>query len=82
MSVKPIGEVESRRMLRDIFLIFGGFALILVIILTVAYLHYLSSPQKNFYITFGGDLTFTDDSKSTWLIDDHQDNHEKFLQLH
>ena len=82
MSVKPIGEVESRRMLRDIFLIFGGFALILVIILTVAYLHYLSSPQKNFYITFGGDLTFTDDSKSTWLIDNREDNHVKLLQVH
>lgn len=78
----PIGKKESLKMLKYIFLIFGTSALIIVVVLSLAYSQYLSSPQKNFYMTFGGDLTFTDDSKSTWLIDNREDNHEKLLKVH
>lgn len=79
MSLDPIGDKESRMMLRYIFLIFGLAALILAVVLAFLYSQYIISPQKDFFVTFGGDLTFTDESGSTWLIDNRESNHEKLL---
>ena len=82
MSLDPIGDKESRMMLRYIFLIFGSAALILTVVLAFLYSQYLMSPQKDYFVTFGGDLTFTDESGSTWLIDNREANHEKLLVVY
>jgi len=78
----PIGDDQSRLMLLLIFLFFGSFAAILSLCVVYFYMEYLSFPQKDFNISFGQDLTFTDESQSTWLVDNRGSNHEKLLSVY
>lgn len=69
-------------MLKAIFKWFGTGAAILVVVLVALYSLYVTSPQKSYYITFGGELIFIDERKSTWLIDNREESNEKMLRIY
>lgn len=77
-----IGDKESFEMLCMVFLIFGGLAAILIAIFVGIYLSHIGSPQKDFSIMFADDLSFNDDDRATWLINNQDRNYEKLLLVY
>lgn len=77
-----IGDDQSRLMLLLIFLFFGSSAAILSLFVAYFYTEYLHFPQKDFSINFGEDLTYTDESQSTWIVDNRGGNHEKLFSVY
>jgi hypothetical protein len=77
-----IGEPESLQMLKNVFKAFGIPAVVLTAVLIGAYWYYLVSAQKPFNIMFGDELTFTNEGKFTWLIDNRANEMEKIIRVY